>query len=138
MGWSIGFDENWQRDIGYDVPAVCDHPKCNEHIHRGLAYVCGGGPYGESNIEYRKDGCGLFFCYEHLNVENRCPKCARYDKKPYKMKPDTAEWINWKLTDESWAEWRKENAKEVREMLKVQTKRNKVPTPQTLNGKEAR
>jgi len=32
MGWSIGFDETWQRDIGYVVQSVCDHPitgKCH-------------------------------------------------------------------------------------------------------------
>jgi hypothetical protein len=44
MGWSIGYDENWKRDIGYGVPAVCDHPKCNKIINRGLSYVCGGEP----------------------------------------------------------------------------------------------
>src|SRR4051812_7048849 len=27
MGWSIGYDSNWQRDIGYGVPAFCDHPQ---------------------------------------------------------------------------------------------------------------
>jgi len=47
MGWSIGFDSRWNRDIGYGVPAYCDHPKCNEEIDRGLAYVCcGEQPYG--------------------------------------------------------------------------------------------
>lgn len=43
MGWSIGFDSNWNRDIGYGVPAFCDHPGCTAEIDRGLAYVCGGG-----------------------------------------------------------------------------------------------
>ena len=28
MGWSIGYDEKWQRDIGYGVPAICDYPGC--------------------------------------------------------------------------------------------------------------
>ena len=46
MGWSIGYDSNWDRDIGYGVPAYCDHPDCNEEIDRGLSYVCGGEPYG--------------------------------------------------------------------------------------------
>lgn len=23
MGWSIGFDSNWNRDVGYGVPATC-------------------------------------------------------------------------------------------------------------------
>lgn len=39
MGWSVGFDENWQRDIGYGVPAYCDHPQCKAEIDRGLDYV---------------------------------------------------------------------------------------------------
>lgn len=46
MGWSIGYDNNWKRDIGYGVPATCDHPDCNEEIDRGLAYVCGNEPRG--------------------------------------------------------------------------------------------
>lgn len=60
MGWEIGYDDRWKRDIGYGVPAVCDHPGCNTEIDRGLSYVCGGEPYGGEM------GCGLFFCYEHL------------------------------------------------------------------------
>lgn len=109
MGWSIGFDSHWQRDIGYGVVAYCDHPKCTKEIDRGLAYVCGGGPYGKSNDPYKKDGCGLYFCSAHLTYDNRCPKCARYEKKPYKPKPEHPDWIKWKMTDPSWAEWRKEN-----------------------------
>lgn len=60
MSWAIGFDEKWQRDIGYGVPAYCDHPGCKAEIDRGLPYVCGGEPYGGSN------GCGLYFCEKHL------------------------------------------------------------------------
>ncbi len=26
MGWSIGYDKNLKRDIGYGVPATCEHP----------------------------------------------------------------------------------------------------------------
>lgn len=117
MGWSIGYDSNWKRDIGYGVPALCDHPKCNEKIDRGLSYVCGGGPYGESNVEYGPDGCGLFFCNRHLmfgrseNAPQLCPACMRYDK-PYKPKPDLDEWTRFKMTDPSWAEWRKEQKQE--------------------------
>lgn len=101
MGWSIGFDDNWNRDIGYGVPAVCDHPRCSMKIDRGLSYVCGGEPYGGEK------GCGLYFCYSHLGYPyQRCPACARYDK-PYKPKPDIKEWINFKMTDPSWSQWRK-------------------------------
>jgi hypothetical protein len=41
MGWSLGYDTTWNRDIGYGVPAYCDHPDCHKKIHRGIAYVCG-------------------------------------------------------------------------------------------------
>lgn len=109
MGWSIGFDETWNRDIGYGVVAYCDHPKCNKVIDRGLAYVCGGGPYGQAGHEGGRDGCGLYFCSDHLGYNSHCPKCRRYDKNPYKQKPEHPEWIKWKMTDASWAEWRAEN-----------------------------
>ena len=56
MSWSIGFDSNWNRDIGYGVPAYCDNPKCNKEIDRGLSYVCGGEAFGGEK------GCGLYFC----------------------------------------------------------------------------
>ena len=123
MGWSIGYDSCWNRDIGYGVPAVCDHPKCNAEIDRGLAHVCGTEPYGG------EIGCGLYFCQEHLYYHNRrmsngvvetvqlCPKCGRYDTKPYKAKPDTDEWIRWKITDDSWEQWRKKNPNEVERMV---------------------
>lgn len=110
MGWSIGFDANWQRDIGYGVPCVCDHPKCNEEIDRGLAHVCGGEPYGGD------DGCGLYFCGKHLYVggpiRQACERCSE-GRKPFKPKPDTREWIDHKLTCPTWKQWRKENPKEV-------------------------
>jgi hypothetical protein len=110
MGWSIGYDEHWKRDIGYGVPAVCDALGCNEKINRGLGYVCGGEPYGGEH------GCGLFFCSRHRRIhtfrdgciKEVCIRCDTY-RPPYAVKPDTAEWINWKLTDESWAQWRAEN-----------------------------
>lgn len=120
MGWQIGYDTNWQRDIGYGVPATCDLPECNKKIDRGLSYVCGGEPYGG---DY---GCGLFFCEGHF--KNRkpqgsdgyiqlCPRCYAY-KSPYKPGPDRKEWVKWKLTNESWETWRKENPDKV-EKLKV-------------------
>lgn len=103
MGWEIGFDDNWNRDIGYGVPAECDHPRCKKTIDRGLSYVCGGEPYGGDK------GCGLYFCQKHLAYPfQRCPKCARYDHKPYKPKPDLKIWTDFKMVDPSWAEWRKE------------------------------
>jgi hypothetical protein len=107
MGWSIGYDTNWGRDIGYGVPATCDHPDCNKKIDRGLAHVCGGEPYGG------EDGCGLYFCGSHLlAMHQQCQRCAS-GKKPFLAKPDHPEWIKWKLTHESWQEWRDENSAEV-------------------------
>jgi len=101
MGWSIGFDTNWNRDIGYGVPAWCDHPKCSRLINRGLSFVCGGEPYGGEK------GCGLNFCGKHLTaMKQLCNRCA-VGSEPFPPKADHPEWVRWKLTDESWAEWRK-------------------------------
>ena len=105
MGWSIGYDSDWGRDIGYGVPAFCDHPRCDAEIDRGLAYVCcDEQPYGGER------GCGLYFCEAHRG--ERCARC-RKRKPPYLAKPDHPRWMHHKLTDESWARWRKENPEEV-------------------------
>lgn len=112
MGWAVGYDSNWHRDIGYGVPAICDFPGCETAIDRGLGYVCGGEPYGG------EDGCGLFFCGEHLLIgakRQQCERCAA-EKPPFAPTPDTAEWTEWKLTDESWATWRAENPEAVQAM----------------------
>lgn len=115
MGWSIGYDNKWQRDIGYGVPAICDFPKCNKQIDRGISYVCGGEPYGGEH------GCGLFFCPDHFNARRyegewhqQCPRCYRY-RNPYKPKPDCKEWVDFKMTDPSWEEWRKFNQQGIKE-----------------------
>lgn len=110
MGWGHGYDTNWKRDIGYNVPAYCDHPDCNKVIDRGLSYVCNEEPYGG------EEGCGLFFCPEHKFI--KCDRCFD-NKEPFKPKPDFPQWIQWKLTHESWQEWRDENPKEV-ESMKVE------------------
>lgn len=102
MSWSIGFDRHWDRDIGYGVPAYCDHPRCHAEIDRGLAYVCGGEPYGGDK------GCGLYFCASH-GGGFLCPRCVNC-KPPYRHpKPDHPRWVHHKLTDESWQQWRDEN-----------------------------
>lgn len=116
MGWSIGYDNNWKRDIGYGVPAFCDHPKCNKEIDRGLSFVCGSDPTGGDF------GCGLYFCEEHFTYRKPrysdrsvqlCPRCYAY-KASYDPKPDHPDWIKHKMTDESWAEWRKESNPPIR------------------------
>lgn len=111
MGWSIGEGEDG-RDIGYGVPALCDHPACNKQIHRGQSFVCGAiGTEGEDR------GCGLHFCLEHLGYSPKygqlCERCYPRRRKPFARKPDIAEWRNHKLTDESWQRWRDENPDQV-------------------------
>lgn len=116
----MGYDNNWNRDVGYGVPCLCDYPRCKKEIDRGLACVCGGDVYGG---EY---GCGLFFCGKHLFSKYIkeingyifvCPRCLK-NKPPYNPKPDIEEWIKWKLEHESWGLWRKDNPKEVEKLMK--------------------
>lgn len=103
MGWSLGFDSKWNRDVGYGVPAICDQPLCKKKIDRGLAFVCGGEPYGGDR------GCGLYFCGSHIFLSARLPQlCTRCLKRksPFPPKKDCKEWLDFKMTDPSWKEWR--------------------------------
>jgi hypothetical protein len=115
MGWQIGYDSRWNRDVGYGVPAECDYPACKEQIDRGLSFVCGSDPYGGEH------GCGLYFCEDHLTgliecgerwaqVCDRCEEAHVWDiaTEPYQPKPDVQEWTDFKETDPSWAQWRAE------------------------------
>ena len=116
MGWSIGYDQKWKRDIGYGVPAICDHPGCGAAIDRGLSNVCADQtPYGG-------DGCGLYFCQKHLRYHDglgfACERC-REDKPTFSPTPDTKEWVDWKLTHESWQQWRDENPDEVERLRRL-------------------
>lgn len=110
MGWAVGFHEG--RWIGYGVPSKCDHPECDADIDRGLSYRCG---------DMEDEGCDGFFCSEHLSgfVETDdgggvwvCERCAE-NKPPFDPKPDTREWLEHQLTDESWQQWRDENPAQV-------------------------
>lgn len=115
MGWAVGYDHDWQRDIGYGVPAVCDHPGCNEKINRGLAHVCGQEPFGGNK------GCGLYFCSKHLVFGKGtllCDRCT-HGRKFYKAKPDVMDWIKHKLRDQSWKPWRDQNQKQVTELKRL-------------------
>lgn len=102
------------RDQGYNVPAKCDHPDCNEDIDRGMGYSCGGDP---------TENCGLFFCRKHRSHDvdpeaewsddNRhdfevCERCAKCEES-FDPSPDTQEWIDHKMTCETWANWRAKN-----------------------------
>ena len=129
MGWSIGYDETWKRDIGYGVPATCDHPGCHEKIDRGLARVCGGEQFGGEN------GCGLYFCGHHLFAfRQQCHRCTD-GKKPFLAKPDHPEWIEWKLTHASWQEWRAENPVEV---VQMQNHLNSIRAAAAIGDSRAR
>ncbi len=111
MSWAVGTGKDG-RDIGYGVPALCDHPDCNAHIDRGLSFVC-----GMINTDGEDRGCGLHFCSAHLRDSARfgqlCFRCWPRQRTPFTRKPDLPEWNRHKLTDESWQQWRDENPKEV-------------------------
>jgi hypothetical protein len=111
MSWAIGYDEERKRDVGYGVPAKCDHPGCAADIDRGLGYICGEEPGGGEH------GCGLFICSTHTHSNNDCCQLCSHcaDRRRKKLTPsaDTPEWIEHKLADESWQQWRDENAAEV-------------------------
>ena len=55
MSWAVGFDSQWDRDIGYGVPAYCDHPGCGKEIDRGLAV------YAAANLTVVKRDADYFF-----------------------------------------------------------------------------
>lgn len=115
MSWAVGYDSHWRRDIGYGVPALCDHEGCTEPIDRGLSYICGGEPYGG------EEGCGLYFCSRHLflmrGFPQRCERCCEGEQ-PFNAKPDVSRWIRHKLTDATWQRWRDENPDDVAEYEK--------------------
>lgn len=114
MGWAVGEGEDG-RDIGYGVPALCDDPTCDKQIDRGLAHVC-----GMINTDGEDRGCGLHFCVSHLRYSPKygqlCERCWPRRRKPFTRKPDIAEWVQHKLTDPTWADWRAENQDEVAKM----------------------
>lgn len=129
MGWAVGWDDQRQRDVGYGVPATCDHPGCTTEIDRGLGFRCGG----THNLSRDGVGCGLFFCAEHrwfhefpdqepdddeLPFTARvCERCCG-DQPPFETwSPDTNEWLVHKATDPSWAAWRSEHPHQVLDIL---------------------
>ena len=53
MGWASGADPTYpDRQAGYAWPDHCWHPGCRAEIDRGVSYRC--------------QGCGDYFCGEHL------------------------------------------------------------------------
>ncbi len=103
------------RWAGYMVPGICDMTGCDNPLPmgRGLGNKC-ETRYTEDIVtgdEVEEQGCGLFFCGEHAPVS--CPD----DHIGLTPKPDTSEWEEHILTDDSWARWREENPKRTEEML---------------------
>lgn len=120
MGWSIGWDSTWKRDIGYGVPAYCDHPGCLTEIDRGLGYVCGGEPFGGET------GCGLYFCGAHLCMDRQKPLCEACIKdRTFDPTPDHPRWVKHKLTHSSWKSWRLEHPDEVKTMEEHEARANR-------------
>jgi len=118
MGWGLGHDSHWNRDIGYSVPAFCDHPSCWKEIDRGLSYVCASGePCGG-------DGCGLYFCPDHkgysamvedgdiVTISDCCERC-RDGKVPFQPKSEHPTWLYWKIHHHSWKRWRQKCPEEL-------------------------
>lgn len=114
---------------GYGVPTICEYPDCKKEIDRGMSYACGGEPFSEV-------GCDRYFCSEHLvwftyneSTGKKCRhqkdcdcvsvdvclRCAKGED-PFPYKPEHPDWVKHLLTDESWAEWRKENPDEVKKL----------------------
>lgn len=100
MSWALGYDSGNQRDIGYGVPSVCEHPDCTKVIDRGMGHACGGG--------LPEDGCGRYFCYRH-GGGSTCQACGKGEA-PFPLKPDHPDWLRHKLQDASWADWRAANS----------------------------
>lgn len=122
MSWAVGYDERWQRDIGYGVPAYCDYPGCEQEINRGLAYVCcRDRPYGGEH------GCGRYYCRRHEMLTWEAPDCEDEDGDEPRcahpddahVSPDHPDWMRHKLTDESWQPWRDENPEMVAALKKA-------------------
>jgi len=114
----VCYDGVWRREVGYGVPAFCDHPECRAVIHRGLEHVCGGTALGSA-------GCGLYFCEKHLASSLQlCERCLS-DKPPFSPSGEHRDWLMHKLTHPHWCYWREANAAEVerirREMQQTMT-----------------
>lgn len=57
-GWAYCGKDQYGREVGYAIAAVCDYPGCREVIDRGLGFLCGDIHNGET-------GCGRYFCFDH-------------------------------------------------------------------------
>ena len=115
MGYGVYEEPGNGRWAGYMVPAKCDSPGCEAEIDRGLGWKCEEHVDTEpgSGDEVVLEGCGLFFCGDHL-----------YDASSHHTatpKPDTAEWMAWQLVHESWQQWRDDRPERVATMRELVT-----------------
>lgn len=121
MGYAVYRDiEGNDRWAGYGVPAECDRRDCTTMIDRGLGYKCESGhededhyddlPEDDVDPEFEDSGCGFYFCEAHLY------NTGEHTEEFVVAKPDSAEWEQFMLTDESWEKWRTENPTTVEKM----------------------
>ena len=62
MGWAnCGKNYETGEMMGYAHTGICHEKGCAAKIDHGLSYVCGGMHEGGEN------GCGYYFCSEHLH-----------------------------------------------------------------------
>ena len=133
MSWCIGFSKEQNRDVGYGVPAICDHPGCSNAINRGIGYLCC------EDISHVAS-CQGYFCEDHRH--NYTLGDELEDMEPEELEeleelgvniddPETqlriaegdiirchhqaierkesAVWLEHCLTDDSWETWRNQN-----------------------------
>lgn len=65
-------------EAGYAIEDTCNEKGCAATIDRGLDYLCGELPGGGEN------GCGGYFCGEHLfrsDPDGRCARCLAAEEK---------------------------------------------------------
>lgn len=119
----------------YWVPAICEHPECNEEIDRGVSHACWWEPFSEH-------WCDRYFCSKHLEwvgINNDwtrlkedhtdeeydradhpslCERCEKWES-PFPYKKETKERVSHILSHESWEERRKENTEMVKDYKKI-------------------
>lgn len=110
MGYSVGEADG--RFIGYGVVAECDHPDCHTIINRGMGYQCREiSLYDDDDNVFEDEGCGLYFCDEHLFNHPEDGTIVPKGDHPF--------WMYFVLHHPSWSRWREENPSRVEEFQKV-------------------
>lgn len=69
MGYASYIDEKGRRG-GYAEQGVCDYPGCGAITHRGVGNRCGAAGC-------RFDGCGDYFCDDHIYLNGLCHECDK-------------------------------------------------------------